>query len=43
MARHSNGKNNYSLSAGAIVVLLVVALAVASAIWYVLGLSLIHI
>ena len=37
MARHSNGKNNYSLSAGAIVVLLVVALAVASAIWYVLG------
>ncbi len=37
MARHSNGKNNYSLSAGAIVVLLVLALAVASAIWYVLG------
>lgn len=34
MARHSNGKNNYSLSAGAIVVLLVLALAIAGVIWY---------
>ena len=39
MARHSNGKNNYTLSGGAIAVLVALLLVLALVLWLIFGRS----